>query len=1143
MAQAPRIDYLDGQGTTQELSVTTNLLTMSFTGSVDRSSVDVQIDVNGSGFVSDPSLVLLTSEGRISVPNPSSMPDGFPLERGRNTFRLRAVDITGSVSQVSTITVDVVPDVDITSAFPPPTGVSLRRRATTVDVLWSDVGTEGAAGYNIYASTGSGGTGSGYLRVNQDLIPISSPKEVVTSEVLMQSHEFDYSEDRTDVEFQIQLQHSDAVTGDITELKDLISWPLFTSPKFRFRGEILRLENVKHFVFNHSRNLGTASGFLNSDVFSGLLPEEPAYYVVAAVYYDRDTGQMVESRYSAELSGAPLPLDTVIRGIRIRDQRRVAEDYIGEVAKTQPTLSLIPGSSVREVHIEPFSNEVQKAYFLADFVHRAKSFPALLAIDDPSLSGSSVSVSLSQYKQQLKTALSVTDDTAVQSLIDGAFDSLSQNYGIKRAGRRAASVLQTFYTTSLPTQDLVVSQNAVVTSSTNSTAPRYRSQGQVSMLASQARSYYNPETRRYEIKVQLVAETPGSVGNVPAGDLDTISSGATGLQTVNDVSADFGRDVQSNTELAEDAMRATTSLDTGTAGGYERIAKSTPGLLESRVVMSGDPLMVRDWDPIRKRHTGGKVDVYVRGVVERTITETFAFQFSLAKNVRFDVVDPISLVLRARDSRLTPENPIQEMLFNPSQGLGLRNRSRPSVESYDLTGVTIIDYRTIRLSTIIPQPATTLDDFIEGDYRYRSNNKFVGTMQPIRRVVSVVGENSGPLDPDVGFLLFKPDDPLELGESTVATDYIEVRQVGSVPTGAAVPVTDERHVLIGEFEEPLQSVGANTFSIIVMSLDRTFVYDGPGTENPDYFIVGGGPTKPVRIVRSGDSSIPSGATVSIDYSHDENFVVTYVINDVLQSLQTKLNSSKHATADVVAKQAIDNPLVIEATVQLLPNAVQSQTESRIRTAITVLTDRKGIGGSVHQTDVSSAMKGADGVDFIVQPFARMSLRDGAVRVRDSIPSSGFMVPGLSRFANAVYFLEEEVPYATSDAGGPETVHRSVFIDNIAMVMARSVEDVGSAVNQAWIIGSNGAVIPGYSDDATLLAAVPPPSDLAAARALKTGNRILVSLDAGATPPDVPAAHFFTATYVVSGDRKIQDVETSQVEFASPGDLTLTFRSA
>jgi len=1149
MTATPQLNYFDGSGTTSSLTITTNLFGLVFTGSVGPNVIDVQIDVNDAGFVSDPSLVDLALPN-FTVPNLSSFPDGLKLDKGLNVIRLRAVDITGAVSPAATISATVVAESDLKNLLTPPTGIVLKRRASSVDITWSDVSSSSSiTGYNVYASTGEGGTGSGYLRINKDTIPFTSPTTTVVEEIPSSSVSYDLTDSAPQItpfsgnDVRIVSQILDPVTNEVITQTSDNRYSLLGQPNFRLTVSVSALEETNFFTFNHNRNNGIVNNTLNSDTFAAVASEDPLFYVITSVFFNKSTGLLQESRFSQEISGNPLALDATVRGIQIRQQDAVVNNYIREISTVQPTLSLIPGSTVREVHIEPFANEMQKAYFLMDFVHRAKSFSALLQIDDPGLTGTSIPVSNSQYKQALKAALSLSTDAATQGLIDSAFDSLAKNFGIPRLGSRPSVVNQTFYTTTKPTRDLIVAQNAIVSSSTVSTAPRYRAKGAATLTAANAQSFYNQDTRRYEIKVQMFADTPGSAGNIPAGSIDTVVSGASGFNTINEVAADFGRDVQSNLELAESAQNALSSLDTGTEGGYEENSISVPGVLETRVIKSGDPFMMRDYDEVRKKHIGGKVDIYVKGTLERTTTETFAFQFEIAKNIRFDVIDVTTLTFRARDSRLTPSNPIVEMLFNPSQGLGLRNHSDLPTASYDLTGVTLVDYRTIRLSQSIPQPQTLLDDFVEGDYRFRSNNKFIPSIQPILRVSSVTGEVSGALDSVLGFTIFKIQDPLLEGESTIAKDFITINQVGNVPSGNSLQVNDEQHVLIGEFQEPLDSVGINSFTLVVYSKDRTIQYNGPDNANPDYLVVGGSQTTPIKIIRTTLSNIASGATISVDYQKDENFSVTYVVNDVLQQLQAKIQTMRHVTADVVVKQALENPISVEATVQLLPNANQATVDSAIRTSFTILTDSKGVGGSIHQSDVTSVIDDTTGVDFVVQPFSRLSLQDGAVRIRDEILPESVALPSLNAFANAVYLLTQALPFNTTDGGGANNIHHGVFKDDLIMKMADSLESVGNAVNQSWIIGQNGAVIQGYSDDATLLPVVFVASAIPAERVRRTANRVVVSLDAGATPPDVPGNHAFSATYVVSGDKGVQDINTSQIEFLTPGDITLTYRPA
>jgi hypothetical protein len=140
-------------------------------------------------------------------------------------------------------------------------------------------------------------------------------------------------------------------------------------------------------------------------------------------------------------------------------------------------------------------------------------------------------------------------------------------------------------------------------------------------------------------------------------------------------------------------------------------------------------------------------------------------------------------------------------------------------------------------------------------------------------------------------------------------------------------------------------------------------------------------------------------------------------------------------------------------------------------------------------------------------------------------------------------MEEPLPFDTTDGGGDSTVHHGVFMDELIMEMASSLGDVGTGLHKAWIIGRLGAVIDGYSDDATLQPDFVTSSAIEEERVRRTANRIVVSLNAGIDPEESPEDHTFSASYIVSGDRGVKSVETSQVEFLTPGDLTITYRAA
>ncbi len=551
--------------------------------------------------------------------------------------------------------------------------------------------------------------------------------------------------------------------------------------------------------------------------------------------------------------------------------------------------------------------------------------------------------------------------------------------------------------------------------------------------------------------------------------------------------------------------------------------------------------MMRDYDEVRRKHIGGKVDIWVQELRERTVSERFAFTFAVARDIRVQILDAVNLIFRVLDSRVTIDTPIIEILDNLAQGLGVRNAT--TAEDYDLTGVTILDYQTFQLNTGISQPATNIDDVVYADYRFRLINRFTFSFQPVRRVTSVSGEVSGALDPLLGYKLYKTDDPLLEGESTIAKDFLLVNQVGGIPTGATIALNDERHAMIGFEEELLQSIGVNTATIRVFNEARTVEYDGPGSATPDFEIIEGTATAPARIVRTSASAIVSGQTVSVDYEHDENFTVTYVINDLLQQLQRTINSRRHITADVLAKQAVLNSIAIETTVQLKSGASKDTVDPAVRSNTSLELNQKLIGQGSAQSDIINAIDSTNGVDFQVLPLARMGYADGSRKLRETVLSSSQRIPSLDIGGQQVFILANPLRYPTTDGGGLETEHKGVFQDDEALTLSTGFANVGQNANQAFIIGSGGAVIAGYSDDVTLIAdGFTTAEAVAAERLRRTANRVLLSLSGAGVPPDAPENHKYAVSYVIRDDRGPHDITASQVEFIDLGDFTITYRS-
>lgn len=1150
MATAPQIALRDGSGFTTNLVFTTNESAITITGTVDVNTSIIQVSINGGPFVSDPTLIQFLLQ-TFTIPNPVSYPSGLQLNLGVNTIQIRAIDIVGGVSPTSTVTVTRVSALNLTTAQIP-TGIRVIRHINSVDILAAQPAPIPPGlvqpvfrGFNFYASQNPGGASTGYFKINQS--PASATTEFQENDLGTLSDTATWT-DSVHKNVRIRVTDVDDFGVELGVQLDSIHDVSALTGQFRFSSTLTNFTFTNFVVFNFNRD-GSSLNTINADQFNGVPAIDPLYFVVTGVYFDTSTNSEFETPFSQEVLGAPLIIDTTIRDLPGRTQVQIVTSYVTAVQAVNTSISLIPGSVTRDIDIDPFSSEAERIWFVIDFVHRSQSFLTLLAVDNVSGSGISDPVAGSAYKQALKAAIGLTTDDGVQSLIDQQFDKLSANVSTTRLPGRASVGTVVIYTPTTPTKDIIIPAGTQVTSNadaaTGAASQTFIIGGSYTLPAANAQAFFNFTTKRYEIVAQITAQAVGAAGNLPAGAISNIL-GVSGVSAINENATVFGDDRETNHDLAERAILSFSAVDTGTEGGYAKTAASQVGIIKAEIVKSGDALMMRDYDPLRMKHIGGKVDVWVQGVLERQVTDTFAFTFSQALGVQCLIINVATLTFQVLDSRVTPTTPLVEILNNPSQNLGVFNVT--TGQAYDLTGVQIISYNEFQINTSIPQPTTHLDDIITADYRFQVVDQFIFSLQPVIRVVSVVGAVSGPLTPTINgangnYTLFQTDDPLLNGNSTIAQNYLTVVQFNGIPSGNTIPVNNETHVLIGFQQDPLDSVGINTATIVVLDSTRTITYSGPGTVAPDYDLIAGSPTTPVAIVRTPHSTIPNGATVSVDYVHDENFTVTYVINDLLQQLQQVLNKQRHVTADVLAKQAVDNNVTIETTVQLAAGASQANVDPNIRTAVSVVLDTKTIGQGVAQSNVDAAINDTAGVSFNVLPMALMGYADGSQKLREALGSSFQPVSSLDIGGSAVFILTESLEFPTIDSGGPTTQHHGVFQDGIGLKMATSLNLVGSASGQAWIIGAEGAVINGYSDDATLISQGVPTDQLAAKRLSLTANHVLISISAAGIPPDNPANHAYSVSYVIFGDTGSHDIPAAQVEYITLGNFTITYRSA
>lgn len=1142
----PKVLGPDGQ-LRETLIFSTTLENRFFSGTMDADTVDMQVSVRGGAFTNDPDLIVFEGTDW-SVPSSVVYPSGLELLPGVNTILVRAVTASGAVTASASITVNLVQESDIGIVATSPTNIHVTQQDTSVLLEVEAITDTGFQGFNFYAAVDAGGGALGYQRINLETVTSSSTTEdletirtiEVDSDVAVDSNGDPLAdplffrvtgaqENVDEVVIQSDFDEVISVAETVRELRTTVT--------------LQAVRTIQTFAFDHDRSAGPSStpATISIGAFAALTTEDLLYYVVTAVFFDPATNTEFESAFSPEVVGHPLRVTATIGNFPVVSRKKIVEDYITAVFRTNKQIRMEEGAPLRETVIDPFSAEAERLRFLLDFLHRARSPTQLLLIDDPAGTGQSAPVATSAYKLALKRAFMLTNNADVQALIDSAFDAYASNYGVFRRAGRAAQGEVTFFTTTRPTRTLQFPLGTVVSGGGQS----FRTTRATQIPLNQIASFFDPVTGRFRVTVSVKATALGAAGNLGKGQVRRVESAISGVQVTNAAEMFGGKPQETNHQLVERARNRLASVDTGTVRGYLQVAADVPGVLKANVVGAGNPLMQRDLDSAGV-HRGGKVDVWTQGDLVATVTDTFAFTFEIAQDIQFVVLgSPANLDFRAIDPELSLTNPIVEMLDFPLAGYELRNATTGDV--YDLTGVTVTGFDTIQLDTTIPQPAVSITDVVLGAYRRRVGTTFVFPRQPVSEVESVEGVVSGSL-PSTAFALFHPDPPLEKGRSSLAADYLQITPFtddagGLVPSGDLVDVTDESHVLIGEYPEFVDNLGAVFLTVRVWDSTRTIEYKGPNdpSGDPDFTIILGDQTTPLSIKRVETGDIASGATVLLDYSHDENFTVTYKTNLVVATVQAAVDASRHATADVIAKDAVPAPLVLRGTVVLNKGKDQAVVDPLLRTNLENLITNLRLGDPIRQSDVIGVIEDTDGVSYVIVPLTLMVRAEGSQVVREvlttDLSSEIVQMISLSTAGVLVWLVKDALSAATTNGGGPETDFRGVFQDDIAMTLLAGsslLTALGLGAGRAYIIGSSGASILGYSDDATLISEGF--TDTVAARIERTANRILVSTATG----DSPVNHEYDVTYIVGVDAGAKDIDPGAAEHITVGSFLFTY---
>jgi len=189
------------------------------------------------------------------------------------------------------------------------------------------------------------------------------------------------------------------------------------------------------------------------------------------------------------------------------------------------------------------------------------------------------------------------------------------NYGITQSAATYATGVLTFYTTAIPTQDILVASGTIAR--TQEVSPiEFAVQGDYQMYFSVAPSYFNANTQRYEINCSVKATVAGTTSRAGANSVVELSSGITGITGVtNNDPITGGQDEESVTDALARVISTFQGRGLGPTQGL--INFIIPYVEAVNAVGANDPEMERD------EGLGGMIDFYIIGESLITATDTF----------------------------------------------------------------------------------------------------------------------------------------------------------------------------------------------------------------------------------------------------------------------------------------------------------------------------------------------------------------------------------------------------------------------------------------------------------------------------------------------------------------------------------------
>ena len=325
-----------------------------------------------------------------------------------------------------------------------------------------------------------------------------------------------------------------------------------------------------------------------------------------------------------------------------RSVNEIILSFIDYLRLVQPNLDTKPGTVARDLFVDAPSDQIASLYTELKNISSLQSFY--------STSGSDLS-------------------------------KLASNFGVSRISGTVSTGVAVFTTNRLD-NDIPINAGSTVTARNGIT---FKTTISVIMKSTSSNVYKATATRlrdslelagitdEYAVEIPVESLSVGRSGNI--GRYSLISQNVAGISNITNLETfSGGNGSESDTEFRTRILSVFAGSNTGTSLGYETTIKLNPNVKDVKVVVPGDPLLIRDGTQVSTTSTGelivsepgggGKIDIYVLGSNLQSAIESFVYNDQSGVNNPSNILNDIILGQQGEDTTLSSSQRRVTLLSN-----------------------------------------------------------------------------------------------------------------------------------------------------------------------------------------------------------------------------------------------------------------------------------------------------------------------------------------------------------------------------------------------------------------------------------------------------------------------------------------------